>query len=53
VNNLSQNDLKMLKNIRKDEKNDYATSAFQKLKLPNNRGVINAEGKFVSVAREK
>jgi hypothetical protein len=35
------------------EESDYASSAFQKLKIPNNRGVINDKGKFVSVNRDK
>lgn len=32
---------------------DYTASAFQKLRLPNNRGVINEQGKFVTLSKEK
>lgn len=35
------------------EQNDYAANAFQKLKLPNPRGLIDANGKFVSVNRHQ
>jgi len=30
------------------EESDYSAAAFQKIKIPANKGLINADGKFVS-----
>lgn len=32
---------------------DYSSSAFQKIKIPANKGLINADGKFVSNTKSK
>jgi hypothetical protein len=47
-------DGKLEKSAHSDhDDSDYAASAFQKLRLPNNRGVINEQGKFVTLSKEK
>ena len=39
-------------NIKVDD-SDYSEAAFHKIKLPSNRGLINANGKFITAGKVK
>ena len=42
-----------IKDKSKVHDSDYQSSAFHKIKIPVNKGLINAEGKFVSNSKNK